>query len=183
MNTISCVFGVTLLASCEGACRTWSWLWVLDQRGAWSRLHHPRTISPLLIDQPRRSTQPSPHACPGGRGEGGSMEISWGIFHSSNTGIPHSAWDLNLFFKLNTRGCIFFFSFREENWQDIFLTAEVIKFFFSITGAFELNKGHETNRFSFPAHFPHFYIQSALPHYKDSRSNADFGQGLLNFLR
>lgn len=36
MNTISCVFGVTLVTSCQGTC----WSCVLDQREEWSQLHH-----------------------------------------------------------------------------------------------------------------------------------------------
>lgn len=117
MNTISCVFGVTLVTSCQGTCRTWSWVCVLDQRergmesapSPHTRAQSP--ISPSLTDQPRR-LRPNRHHMPAEEG-GGSMEISWEIFHSCNTGIPHcwdfynANWNPKRLFELDATGCVF----------------------------------------------------------------------------
>lgn len=189
---LSCVFGVTLRVSCQGTCRSWSRVCVLDQRkrererNGVSITTHQSPSKPLTCRPTTKTpTQPPPHACWGGKG--GSMEISWGIFHSCNTGIL-----LHLDFY-NTNCCLRFESplqtsafccfFRRGKIGRIFFTTEVIRFHFGVTVAFEWSKRYETNRFSFPSHFPPIYIQSVLAGYGDSQSNTGFGQGLLNFLR
>lgn len=65
----------------------------------------------------------------------------------------------------------------------VFLRVESVAFCLSITGTFKRHEGWETNRFSFPACFLWFYVQSALAHYLKSQSDVVSGRGLLSFLR
>lgn len=148
--------------------------------------HTRAPVSPSLADQPRR-LRPNRHHMPAeeGRGEAwklaeGSFTVATLAFFSTWISITQTAaCDLNLLCK-PVRFVVFF---RRGKIGRIFFTTEVIRFHFGVTVAFEWSKRYETNRFSFPSHFPPIYIQSVLAGYGDSQSNTGFGQGLLNFLR
>lgn len=126
-----------------------------------SEPHKPFTYRPTT----KTPTQPSPHACWGGRGEAWklaerSFTVATLAFLTAEISITQT--EIRGVFSNSTQQAVFFwvglslFFSKERKIGRIFFTAEVIRFHFSVTVAFEWNKWHKTNRFSFPSHFPCF---------------------------